>query len=75
LHWEAFTRNNLAIAEQERDASRRMRENIEQLLTATARAMRSQADVVEISLERRIDELDECRQALEDELNQVYNQC
>jgi Tektin family len=69
--WEQFSKDNAALVEQEMASSSKLRSDTEQILTAAARQLRSQADSVENALERRIVELQESRQSLEAQLNQV----
>jgi tektin-4 len=72
--WEQFSKDNAALVEQEMVSSSKLRSDTEQILTLAARHLRSQADSVENALERRIVELQESRQSLEAQLNQVISQ-
>jgi len=69
--WEQFSEENAALVRREMAASEKLRSAADQILTLTARDLRSQADSVENALEKRIAELHESRQTLEAQLDQV----
>ncbi|XP_059468987.1 tektin-4-like [Neocloeon triangulifer] len=71
LQWEQFSKENMAHVERQMAASATLRRDIEKILTTVARNLRSQADSVENALEKRISEIEECRIALEHQLDLV----
>ena len=69
--WHDFAPENIRRAEQEREASIRLRGMICSTLSQTSADMREQADRVEEALSRRIAETEEATRRLEDELKAV----
>ena len=57
--WQTFTDNNIRLAEQEREASIRLRGIIGSTLSNTSQDLREQADRVQESLTNRVAETEE----------------
>ena len=72
-NWHDFSPENIRIAEQEREASIRLRGMISSTLSQTSADMREAADRVEEALCRRIAETEEATRTLESELKAVNN--
>ena len=69
--WAQFTHDNITRAEHERMASIQLRTLIDNLLNDTTRDMREQADAVDIAFRRRVDEMQDAKNKLEDNLRKV----
>lgn len=69
--WAQHSHDNIVRAENERMASMQLRTLIDNVLVDTSRDMRQQADIVEVALRKRIDEMHTARQQLEDNLQKV----
>ena len=71
--WAQFSHDNISRAENERMASIQLRQLIENILEDTSRDQREQADIVERALQKRIAEVEEAKQKLQDQLKKVLD--
>lgn len=71
--WAQFTHDNITRAEHERMASIQLRTLIDNVLQDTSRDMREQADAVEVAFKKRIDEMQDAKNKLEENLKKVWS--
>ena len=64
--WQTFTDNNIRLAEQEREASIRLRGIIGSTLSNTSQDLREQADRVQETLTNRVAETEEATRQVEE---------
>lgn len=69
--WAQFTHDNITRAEHERMASIQLRTLIDNILNDTSRDMREQADSVDVAFSRRVDEVQDAKNKLEENLKKV----
>jgi len=69
--WAQFTHDNITRAEHERMASIQLRTLIDNVLQDTSRDMREQADAVDVAFQRRVEEMQDAKNKLEDNLKKV----
>lgn len=69
--WAQFTHDNITRAEHERMASIQLRTLIDNILQDTSRDMREQADAVDVAFQRRIDEVQDAKFKLEENLKKT----
>lgn len=69
--WAQHSHDNIVRAEHERMASIQLRTLIDNILNDTSRDMREQADAVDIAYKRRIDEVQDALNKLEENLQKV----
>ena len=69
--WAQFTHDNIQRAEQERMASIQLRALIDNVLNDTSRDMREQADAVDNAFQRRIAEMQDAKDKMEENLKKV----
>lgn len=67
-YWEHFTRDTLNVCETSRQKSIALRQTLDAILLNSTRDLRTQADVVERALNKRVICMDEVRQRLENDL-------
>jgi len=72
--WQTFTDNNIRLAEQEREASIRLRGLIGSTLSNTSQDLREQADHVQQSLTNRVAESEEATRKLENNLKKTVDE-
>ncbi|XP_023335348.1 tektin-4 [Eurytemora carolleeae] len=72
--WQTFTDNNIRLAEQEREASIRLRGMIGSTLSNTSQDMREQADRVAQALSDRLSETEEATRNLESNLKKTVDE-
>ncbi|CAH1794363.1 unnamed protein product [Owenia fusiformis] len=72
--WAQFSHDNIARAEHERMASIQLRTLIDNVLQDTSRDMREQADAAETSLAKRLDEEEDAKAKLEDNLKKTCDE-
>lgn len=72
--WAQFTHDNITRAEHERMASIQLRTLIDNVLQDTSRDMREQADAVDMAFQRRVEEVQDSKNKLEDNLRKVCNE-
>ena len=72
--WQTFTDNNIRLAEQEREASIRLRGIIGSTLSNTSQDLREQADRVQESLTNRVAETEEATRKLETNLKKTVDE-
>lgn len=71
--WAQHTHDNIVRAEHERMASIQLRTLIDNVLNDTSRDIREQADAVDIAFQRRVDEMQDALNKLEENLRKVNN--
>ena len=69
--WAQFTHDNITRAEHERMASIQLRTLIDNVLQDTSRDMREQADSVDVSFQKRVEEVQDAKNKLEENLKKV----
>lgn len=69
--WAQFTHDNIARAEHERLASIQLRALVDNVIQDTSRDIREQADAVDAAFRRRVAEVQEAKERLEQNLKQV----
>ena len=69
--WAQFTHDNITRAEHERMASIQLRTLIDNILNDTSRDMREQADSVDVAFQRRVDEMQDAKNKMEENLKKV----
>jgi tektin-4 len=69
--WAQFTHDHIQRSEQERMASVQLRALIDNVLNDTSRDMREQADAVDNSFQRRIAEMQDAKDKMEENLKKV----
>lgn len=69
--WAQFTHDNITRAEHERMASIQLRTLIDNILQDTSRDMREQADAVDVAFQRRIEEVQDAKFKLEENLKKT----
>jgi len=72
--WQTFTDNNIRLAEQEREASIRLRGVIGSTLSNTSQDLREQADRVQQSITDRVAETEEATRKLETNLKKTVDE-
>lgn len=72
--WAQFTHDNITRAEHERMASIQLRTLIDNILNDTSRDMREQADAVDVAFQRRVDEVQDAKNKLEENCKKVCNE-
>jgi tektin-4 len=72
--WAQFTHDNITRAEHERMASIQLRTLIDNVLQDTSRDMREQADAVDVAFQRRVEEVQDAKNKLEDNLRKVADE-
>jgi len=72
--WAQFTHDNITRAEHERMASIQLRTLVDNILNDTSRDMREQADAVDIAFQKRVEEVQDAKNKLEDNLRKVANE-
>ena len=71
--WAQFTHDNITRAEHERMASIQLRTLIDNVLLDTSRDMREQADSVDVAFHRRVEEVEDAKNKLEENLQKVMH--
>lgn len=74
-YWEHFTRETLQEGEATRQRSVALRGTLDAILNNAARDLRTQADKVDMALDKRVTCTDEMRMRLENELKKVKMYC
>lgn len=69
--WAQFTHDNIARAEHERLASIQLRSLIDNVIQDTSRDIKEQADAVDAAFRRRVAEVQEAKERLEENLKKV----
>ena len=69
--WAQFSHDNITRAEHERMASIQLRTLIDNILNDTSRDMREQADAVDVSFQKRVDEVQDSKHKLDENLKKV----
>ena len=69
--WAQFTHDNITRAEHERMSSIQLRTLIDNILNDTSRDMREQADAVDVAFQKRVEEVQDAKNKLEDNLRKV----
>lgn len=69
--WAQFTHDNITRAEHERMASIQLRTLIDNVLLDTSRDMREQADAVDVAFQKRVDEVQDAKNKMEENLKKV----
>jgi len=69
--WAQFTHDNITRAEHERMASIQLRTLVDNVLQDASRDMREQADAVDVSFQKRVEEVQDSKNKLEDNLRKV----
>ena len=69
--WAQFTHDNITRAEHERMSSIQLRTLIDNILNDTSRDMREQADAVDVAFQRRVDEVQDSKHKMEENLKRV----
>jgi len=72
--WAQFTHDNITRAEHERMASIQLRTLIDNVLQDTSRDMREQADSVDSSFQKRVEEVQDSKNKLEENLRKVCDE-
>eukprot|EP00918_Siedleckia_nematoides_P082219 GHVU01180231.1.p1 GENE.GHVU01180231.1~~GHVU01180231.1.p1 ORF type:complete len:449 (-),score=91.68 GHVU01180231.1:120-1466(-) len=72
--WAQFSHDNITRAEHERMASIQLRTLIDNVLQDTSRDMREQADAVESAFQRRVEEIQDAKYKLEENLKKVCDE-
>merc|ERR1711912_150738 len=72
--WAQFTHDNITRAEHERMASIQLRTLIDNVLQDTPRDMREQADSVDSSFQKRVEEVQDSKNKLEENLRKVCDE-
>ena len=71
--WAQFTHDNIVRAEHERMASNKLRQLIDNILEDTSRDMREQCDHVDLNFQKRLEEMDDAKCKMEENLKKVLN--
>ena len=69
--WAQFTHDNIVRAEHERMASIQLRTLVDNMLQDTSRDMREQADAVDVAFNRRVEEVQDAKAKMEENLKKV----
>nr|WLD15745.1 tektin 4 [Platynereis dumerilii] len=69
--WAQFTHDNITRAEHERMASIQLRTLVDNVLQDTSRDMREQADAVDMAFQKRVEEMQDAKNKLEENLRKV----
>lgn len=69
--WAQFTHDNIARAEHERLASIQLRALVDNVIQDTSRDIKEQADAVDAAFRRRVAEVQEAKERLEDNLKKI----
>lgn len=69
--WAQFTHDNITRAEHERMASIQLRTLVDNVLQDTSRDMREQADAVDVAYQKRVEEMQDAKNKLDDNLRKV----
>lgn len=69
--WAQFTHDNITRAEHERMASIQLRTLIDNILNDTSRDMREQADSVDVAFQKRVDEVQDAKNKMMENLKRV----
>lgn len=69
--WAQYTHDNITRAEHERMASIQLRTLVDNILQDTSRDMREQADAVDVAFQKRVEEVQDAKNKLEDNLRKV----
>lgn len=69
--WAQFTHDNIVRAEHERMASIQLRQLIDNILEDTSRDMREQCDTVDVNFNKRIEEMEDAKTKMEENLQKV----
>lgn len=72
--WAQYTHDNIARAEHERMASIQLRTLIENVFEDTSRDMREQCDTVNVNFQKRLVEMEDAKNKLEENLKKVSYQ-
>lgn len=72
--WAQHTHDNITRAEHERMASIQLRTLIDNVLNDTSRDMREQADGVDVAFQRRVDEVQDSKHKLQENLKKVCDE-
>ena len=71
--WAQFSHDNIARGEHERMATIQLNTLIDNVLDDTSRDMREQCDIVNVSFQNRITDMEDAKAKLEDNLKKVSN--
>lgn len=69
--WAQFSHDNIVAAEHERMSSIQLRTTIDNILEDTSRDMREQCDTVDVSFQKRVDEMQEAQTKMEENLKKM----
>ncbi|CAG2217750.1 TEKT4 [Mytilus edulis] len=69
--WAQFSHDNVVRAEHERMASIQLRQLIDNILEDSSRDMREQCDTVDVNFTKRIEEMEDAKTKLEENLNKI----
>lgn len=69
--WAQFSHDNVVRAEHERMASIQLRQLIDNILEDSSRDMREQCDTVDVNFTKRIEEMEDAKTKLEENLKKV----
>lgn len=69
--WAQFSHDNVVRAEHERMASIQLRQLIDNILEDSSRDMREQCDSVDVNFTKRIEEMEDAKTKLEENLKKV----
>jgi len=72
--WAQFTHDNITRAEHERMASIQLRTLVDNVLQDTSRDMREQADAVDVAFQKRVEEMQDAKNKLEENLRKVCDE-
>lgn len=72
--WAQFTHDNIVRAEHERMASIQLRTLVDNVLQDTSRDMREQADSVDVAFNRRVEEVQDAKTKMEENLKKVCDE-
>ncbi|XP_013399215.1 tektin-4 [Lingula anatina] len=72
--WAQFTHDNIVRAEHERMASIQLRTLIDNVLQDTSRDMREQSDTVDVAFQKRIQEMQDAKQKMEENLSKICDE-
>lgn len=72
--WAQFTHDNITRTEHERMASIQLRTMIDNIIQDTSRDMREQADAVDVAFQKRVDEVQDAKNKLEENLKKVCDE-
>ncbi|KAL5018557.1 hypothetical protein ScPMuIL_004279 [Solemya velum] len=72
--WAQYSHDNIVKAEHERMASIQLRQLIDNILEDTSRDMREQCDTVDVAFQKRLEDLDDSRTKMEENLQKVCNE-